>query len=149
MPNTVTMKVEGLDALRNALLRLPGELQKGPLRRAVAATAKVVQQQAIDNAPEDTGVLKKSVYRAHDKANSSGVQEAYIVGVRYGKRFRKRGQDAWYWWHVEFGTSRAAAHPFMRPAFDNTHEAQIEAMRKTLAKGIDDAVAKLVKRNAK
>lgn len=146
MAETVTVEVTGLKELNDALLQLPKELQAGPLRRAVSAAAQVVQQQAAENAPVDDGVLRKAIYRARDKENSSAVQETYIVGVRYGRRYRRRGMDAWYWRFIEFGTSKLAAMPFLRPAFDATHERQIEAMRLRLARAIEIAANKLAKR---
>lgn len=139
----ITVKVEGLSELRTALLNLPQELQAGPLRRAVRDMAGVVQKRAIELAPEDEGTLKKAIYRAPDKEESSAVQQAYIVGVRYGKRYRRRGMDAWYWWYLEFGTSRMDAKSFMRPAFDSTKTEQIEALRVRLAADIARIAAKL------
>lgn len=138
-----TAKVEGLSELREALLDLPVALQAGPLRRGVGAMAEVVRKRAIELAPEDEGTLKRAIYRAPDREDSSPVQEAYIVSVRYGKRYRRRGMDAWYWWHLEFGTSRMAAKSFMRPAFDATKTEQIEALRVRLAADLALIAAKL------
>lgn len=142
----IEVKVEGLSELREAMLKLPQALQAGPLRRAVSAAAKVVQDEARLNAPVDDGVLKRAIYRARDKENSSRVQEGYIVGVRYGRRYRKRGQDAWYWRFVEFGTARTPAQPFLRPAFMSTQGRQLERMREVLARAIELAAAKLNRR---
>jgi HK97 gp10 family phage protein len=71
------------------------------------------------------------------------VQETAIVGVRYGRRYRRRGQDAWYWRFLEFGTSKLAARPFLRPAFDTMKEKAVEAIRDKLAQSIARAAAKL------
>jgi HK97 gp10 family phage protein len=141
----INMKIEGLAELQKALNELPQELHKGPLRSAVSAAAKVVQDEAKNNAPVDTGVLRKAIYRTRSKSGSSAVQETAIVGVRYGRKYRKRGMDAWYWRFKEFGTAKMAATPFMRPAFDTTKEQQIEAMKTRLARAIQRAAKKLAR----
>ncbi len=139
----IEIKVEGLAEMRRALLELPVELQKGPLRAAVSAGAKVVQDKARELAPEDTGTLKRAIYRTRSKEGSSAVQEMAIVGARSGKRLRRRGLDAYYWRFLEFGTSKMAARPFLRPAFDTTMSQQVEAIAQKLKAGIERAVAKL------
>lgn len=140
---TQQVKVEGLSELLRALKELPKELHKGPLRAAVSAGIKVVQKQAIINAPMDKGTLKRAIYRTRSRDGSSRVQEMGIVGVRYGKKHRKKGRDAWYWRFLEFGTIHIAARPFLRPAFEQTKSAQIEALRIKLAKSIERVAAKL------
>jgi len=148
----ITTRVEGLDKLHKALAELPRELQKGPLRAAVSAAAKVVQDQAIVNAPEDSGTLKRAIYRTRSKEASSSVQESFIVGVRQGKKFQSKrlrsgrqtaNRDAFYWRFLEFGTVHQAARPFLRPAFDEKRLQAIEAMRTRLARGIERVVMKL------
>ena len=139
----IRVKVEGLAELRRALLQLPEEIRGGPLRAAVSAGLKVVQQKAIADAPIDTGTLKRAIYRTRSREGSSRVQEEGIVGVRSGKKFQKSNRDAWYWRFLEFGTRHIAAQPFLRPAFDSTTSQQIEALRVKLAAAIERAAAKL------
>jgi HK97 gp10 family phage protein len=139
----ITVKIEGLDKLKEALEQLPKELQKGPLRSAVSASAKVVQDRARELASEDTGTLKRAIYRTRSRSGSSAVQETAIVGVRYGRPYRRRGLDAWYWRFLEFGTRKMAARPFLRPAFDTTKEKAVDVMKERLLKAIDRAAAKL------
>ncbi len=139
----IGMKIEGLEALQKAMVELPKELHKGPLRSAVSAGAGVVQKQAKANAPSDTGTLKKSIYRTRSKAGSNSTQETAIVGVRFGRKYRKRGQDAFHFLFLEFGTSKMSARPFLRPAFEGTKQKQIDIMKSRLAKAIEKAAAKL------
>lgn len=141
----IDMKVEGLADLLKALNELPKELHRGPLRSAVSAAAKVVQDEAKANAPVDTGVLQKAIYRTRSRSGSSRVQETAIVGVRFGRKYRKRGMDGFYMPWVEFGTSKMAARPFMRPAFDTTKTQQLEAMKTRLARAIQRAAKKLAR----
>lgn len=169
----VELKIEGLAELRKALLELPKELHKGPLRAAVSAGAGVVQKKARELAPSGEGTLKRAIYRTRSREGSSAVQEMAIVGIRYGKRYRRRGLDAWYWRFIEFGTKRHAIRtragvladadrnlvfgrtvqhpgvkmqPFLRPAFEQTKDAQVETLRARLAKAIERVADKLKRR---
>jgi HK97 gp10 family phage protein len=157
----ITVKVEGLDQLLKALEELPKELHKGPLRSAVSAGAKIAQDEARrlapigearfikvnkQKTPIQPGTLRRAIYRTRSREGSSSVQEMQIVGIRYGKRYQRRGLDAWYWRFIEFGTRRMPGRPFLRPAFYHTHDKQIEALRTRLAKAIATAAAKLRRR---
>lgn len=51
--------------------------------------------------------------------------------------------DPYYWWFLEFGTSKMAAQPFLRPAFESTKLAQLQAIRKRMRVSMDRIVAKL------
>lgn len=139
----VEMRVVGLAELTKAMRELPVEVHASALRPAVSAAAGVVQKDARLRAPRDTGTLAKAIYRTRSRSLSSGTMETAIVGVRFGKRYRKRGQDAWYWKFIEFGTSKMAARPFLRPAFESTKKKQLDAMVLSLKKGIARAAEKL------
>ena len=137
-----TVKIEGLDELKQAFNDLPREFHRVALRPGVMAAAQVVQKAAKASAPKDTGVLVRSIYRTRDKANSNQVQEAAMVGVRSGKRYKKKKQDAYYWRFVEFGTKFLPARPFLRPAAESTKSQQLAAMVEKLKVGMEKAVAK-------
>lgn len=152
----IEVKVKGLDQLQKALEELPKELHKGPLRAAASAGAKVVQDEAKRRAPIGEaryikktnktivpGTLRRAIYRTRSRSGSNADQEAQIVGIRYGKKYQRRGLDAWYWRFIEFGTRTIQKSPFIRPAFDETKDRQIEAIRTRLAKAIETAAAKL------
>jgi HK97 gp10 family phage protein len=140
----IEVKIEGLDALRERLLALPKEMQQGPVKAATRAAAKVVARAAKRRAPIDSGVLEKAIYVTRSKSGSSDVQEMAIVGVRFGRKYQRRGMDAWYWRFLEFGTSKMPAQPFLRPAFVETRAQQLQAMRDALIKGLDRAARKLL-----
>lgn len=48
-----------------------------------------------------------------------GARNMQKYGEFKGKGKGNPGGDTWYWRLVEFGTSRTAAKPFMRPAMNN------------------------------
>lgn len=47
-------------------------------------------------------------------------------------RFNRPGSSPGYWWLVEFGTSRAPAHPFLRPAFEAKKQAAAEEFKRAV-----------------
>lgn len=143
MSDILTFKVEGLNRLLDALKKLPDEVSGRELRRAVSKGARVVKAAAKSNAPVATGRLKRVIYTVRDKDRSGRDVETYITGVRSGKRYQKKNNDAFYWRFVEFGTSKMAAKPFLRPAFDSTVVKQTEAMKNSLKRSIDRAAERL------
>lgn len=58
----------------------------------------------------EAGALRDSIYQVFSKDNSGNGRATYHVAWNHRK--------APYGFMVEFGTSRAPAHPFLRPAYD-------------------------------
>ncbi|MBS1170026.1 MAG: hypothetical protein H6R01_944 [Burkholderiaceae bacterium] len=141
--------ITGLDALKKALEELPKNIGKNVLRGAVNAASTEFKKEAVARAPSDTGILKKSIYQKQIREKSSATQQTFYIGVRAGKRAKttKKGQklDAFYARFVEFGTSKMAAKPFMRPAFEAKKLAAIEKFKEYAAKRIPDEIAKVRK----
>lgn len=70
------------------------------------------------------GTLRDSIYQVYSVDNSSEGQRAtYHVAWNH--------QKAPYGFMVEFGTSRAPAHPFLRPAFDAAEKTALAASKDT------------------
>lgn len=67
--------------------------------------------------------------------------------ARKEKRRPNRGADSprnpYYWWYVEFGTSKMSKRPFMRPAFEAKKYEAIEVVKEELARGIAKAILSL------
>lgn len=141
----IEIKIEGLEALQRAFKELPVDMHATALRPAVSASAGVVQKQAkmFAGKMRDTGTLQRAIYRTRSRSGSSAVQETAIVGIRFGKKYRRRGQDAWYWRFLEFGTVKMGARPFLRPAFESTKQQQLDVMKQKLRVGIDRAILKM------
>lgn len=65
------------------------------------------------------GNLRNAIYHTYSKDNSmEGVKATYHIAWNHKK--------APYGFMVEFGTSRAAAHPFLRPAFDARYKEALQ-----------------------
>lgn len=158
---SISVKIEGLKELQMALNTLPLEIQKRPLRSAVSAGAKVIEQEAEKRAPVRTGNLQKAIYRVRSRSESSVGRETYNVAVRKGKatyadsaknrRLGRAGKTyatqglAYYWRFLEFGTVNMPARPFLRPAFEARKNDALRAMQEKLA----DAITKISKKLAK
>lgn len=78
-----------------------------------------------------TGTLDSAVYRTFSQDRSSDEVKAYHVGVNKGK--------APHWHLIEYGSSRAPAHPYLRPAFDakvrEAGKAGLERLKERVGKG--------------
>lgn len=131
--------VENPHALRDALLSVELVASESVLRQAAVAGARIVHAEVKLRAPVDLsiyegksrgrhppGFLRRNIIIAYDKENSvPGRIASYIVTW---------SREAFYGRFLEFGTSRMAAQPFLRPAF--------EAKRKEIAAAIDEVIQK-------
>jgi HK97 gp10 family phage protein len=148
--------IEGLAELDRALHALPGNIAKNVLRGAVGAGAAVIRKEAKSRAPvaegpqrpdaPPPGTLQRAIYSKWIRELSDWSKQTFIVSVKKGRKYRKAGKkytDAFYWWFVENGTSKMAARPYLRPAFEAKKTEAIEAIRDYLAKRIPLEVEKL------
>lgn len=93
-------------------LQALGDRCSAVLESAVTEGGRVVADEAGPNAPKLTGVLGESI--EVETTQSSRTIASVVVG------FLKR---AFYGKFQELGTSKMAANPFLRPAFDSKREA--------------------------
>ena len=158
-----SVRVAGLDGVLERLQALPaavGAKGGGPARAALAKGARVFRDQAIANAPRDTGLLQESIVARRDsKPQMVGASEAYFVGVRrkarrYANTKRNRGKGragktyfvdgtAFYWLFLEFGSEKMAARPFLRPAFESRKEDALNVIVNEMQAGLARAERKL------
>jgi HK97 gp10 family phage protein len=137
MSNAFTVKVTGLDVVERRLKGLGPDISKKVLRNSVAAGARVVRKAAEGRVPVDTGTLKRSLYIKQIREESNPSKQTYYVGSRHGKKYQKKGLDAYYFPFVEFGTEKMAARPFLRPAFESSKDAAANAIGEKLKQGVD------------
>jgi HK97 gp10 family phage protein len=152
----ITFKVEGLQELERRLLEFGPKVARNGLRAANFAGAKVFREAAKQAAPVRTGLLKASI--ATFKRPTAPNVAKHSVGVRglrlkyantaenrrkrrVGKKYQADG-PAFYGRFLEFGTSKMAARPFLRPAFQNNIGNAIDAVKERLAKAIELAARK-------
>lgn len=129
------------EALTAQLRALDNAVSESTLRQAAVAGARVIQQEVKLRAPIGpyphvrsgklyrAGTLQKNILVFHDEEASAGA------GVQVYSMFI--GKDAFYARMVEYGSSRAPAHPFIRPAF--------EAKKKAIAQAVNDVIQAKIK----
>ena len=165
---SLNFKMDGFKQLERSLSKLPKELSSGVERTALRTAAKPIEKKAKASAPTGTGkhsgLLKKSIgitVKKQKKGRNSGNLSARIgirtgfkvsLGMRIarvtkGKRVIGQAYEAFkdptkYAHLVEFGTSREAAKPFMRPAAEGSR-GEVASL---LAKGYDKGLARIVKK---
>ena len=135
-----------------------------PLLPALRAAGKVVQRYAKAIVRKKSRALEKNIIVTRVKKSRlpTGSTEAVEVTVRYkatkyvnnranrssgrvGKEYADYG-PLFYGRIIEFGSSKARAYPFLRPAFDTNASSLPEIIRDALSVSIEAAVAKMRKR---
>ena len=157
-------EIDGLRETVDALRRLPAALSGrngGPVRAALFQAARVIQSQAIENAPRDRGNLKRAIRIVRDRnPAATGANERYSVFVKGSRKVargaRRRGSNpllalssiggnAYYWFMVEFGTSKQPPQRFMTRAFESERGRAIVVFSDALAKFVAQAERKAAK----
>lgn len=143
----VQIKITGLAELDRALERFPQELQRKALADAWRKAGRIMAADAKDRAPvrvateggfgkasgksiRAPGFLKSSIRLVVKNVN--GIPTAFIGW----------GKAAFYGAFQEFGTSRQAAKPFMRPAFDSSVQEVIREFAFQLRLGVERTAKK-------
>ncbi len=108
--------------------------KRGKLRRGKAKKAKAGEGVYTVQQP---GLLRKSIQvrkLKQKELKSLGVDSAYVV---YMKKNKKPKLTAYYWRFIEYGTSKLAPAPFLRPAFDTKAHEAIERFKAKLRENIE------------
>lgn len=111
---TVTVSVD-TSAVDAALKRLSNATRGAALGKGLMAGALVVEGDAKRRAPVDTGNLRNSI-----RAEQVSDTEATV------------GTPVDYAIYPEFGTSRQAAQPYLRPALEQNRQTIIDTVAATI-----------------
>jgi HK97 gp10 family phage protein len=159
------VKITGLDQTIKNLRALPRAISGkngGPLRGALFAAGRVLKQETIQNAPVGVGTpspgnLRDNIFLSRDRSPQKvGAAEHYVLSVRTGRKGLRRlrigkgtrsltGGDAWYWFWVEFGTSKQPPQSFMRNAFEAKKMAALDEFKRQMIRGVSLAAARVRK----
>jgi HK97 gp10 family phage protein len=164
---TFQVRLGDLHALEAKLKNVTDELKYKGGRAALRKAANVVRDTAIAGArgidDPDTAeqIAKNIVVRWSTKTFKRTGDLAFRVGVlggakSPGKKLQELGEvagrgkanpggDTWYWRLVEFGTARAGARPFMRPALAHSTGPAIETFIKEYGRALDRAIKRTAK----
>ncbi|MCG3461067.1 HK97 gp10 family phage protein [Xenorhabdus bovienii] len=119
------------------------------LRQATYAGATVLRDEARQKAPKRTGKLARNIVASNQKIRKGEaaagvyVRGANANGTNSDKSMKANDpRNAYYWRFLENGTSKMAAQPFIRPAFDNKSDAAAEFAMKRLNQAIDEVLSK-------
>lgn len=127
-----TFTVKNAGALTAMLDRLEEVASESVLRQAAVAGARVVHAEVKLRAPVDLGIyegkqgrhpagfLRNNILIAYDdEVSVPGRLASYVVTW---------SREAFYGRFLEFGTSKMAAQPFLRPAFEAKRKAAAQAV---------------------
>lgn len=152
----------GLKETVAAMRLLPRELSSsrgGPVRAGLFAAGVVLRDQARINAPigqgtPNPGNLKEQIFLYRDRnPQAGGMTEHYVLSVRTGRRGLMRlkvpgstraltGGDAYYWFWVEFGTSKQPGQHFMTNAFETKKTEAVRRFEIVFIRGVTVAEAR-------
>jgi len=116
-------------ALMKNLKAVEPKLRKRILTGATKASAKVIQEKAITNAPEDSGDLKASI-KIKKKRNSSKAIN-YSVGID------KSNPAISYAHMIEFGKKDSSPDFFMTNALNSTENEALQANKEYIKRRLD------------
>jgi HK97 gp10 family phage protein len=139
----LAVKLQGDSRLIRQLSFLRQRVKTRIVKSAITSAASIALKAAKAKVPRRYGQLRRSLGK-RAKAYRSGV---FVVLVGPRTWFREKINGQWvnptkYAHLVELGTVKAAPHPFIRPAFDETKGAMLEhAQAKLRAAILREALA--------
>ena len=151
----VEVQLQGLDPILAKMRTLKREIRLKPARSALGQAAKLIRQQAQQNAlavnDPDTGrtIADNIVQRFRGKYHKRTGDLMISVGVATEKgRIPKGNPDegpkgnTFHWHLIEVGREGAPAQPFLAPAARQQAEAAMHQFTASLDKGIDRILKK-------
>jgi len=143
-----------LDKILKDMRQLAPKLQKKGLTQALRKGMAPVRKSAKAKAPVDTGALKKAItVRTNSKLGRREGGAAVQLGIRGGAKeyannaqnrregragkSYEQGGNQFYFRFLEFGTSKMAARPFLRPALQENISKTTQIVTEELRKAID------------
>jgi HK97 gp10 family phage protein len=160
MGDVVNFQVKGLKELNARMVALQREIGAANvpatkwMMRGLHDGARVIRDEAQRLAPvlrdpdprRYPGELKGNIVEhtsreewgtVYVRVRSRGYIFASGPDTRRSPKSSSRKGNPNYWWLVEFGTSKMAARPFLRPAFDGKKAAALREVFNSLQRGFD------------
>ena len=137
-----SIRLEGGKEIEQRLRRLPSLVERKVVRQSLRAGAKVVQAQAVSDAPKKTGFLSRNikVRAARRSRGRIGVVVQTDKGFFKGDAFYGAFQEMGF--HIgprRLGDSRrfVEGKHFMKRAFDSTKQRAADVTLESLKVGIE------------
>jgi HK97 gp10 family phage protein len=142
----ITFKVEGLKECEEALKALPLATSKNVLRRALIKAGEPVAESAKNRVERLTGATAESItvgtkLTKRQKKSAALTKDGVEVYVGAGPLPQAH--------MLEFGTSRQAADPFLRPSVDANGKRMFSIFRDEVRAEITKAVQRLERKAAR
>jgi HK97 gp10 family phage protein len=115
------IKIDGTQKLENTFKKI-NKSTADEVEQALINSALMVERSAKIKAPVDTGRLRQSI--THNDYDF-GSENPHV----------KVGTNVEYAPSVEFGTSKMAAQPFLRPAYEENKQKILKEIAKAVKKG--------------
>ena len=151
---TVTMT--GVDELSKKLEGLKYDIARKGGRFALRKAAQVIREQAkanarqVDDSQTGRSIAANITEKWGSRFNKSTGDLMFRVGVNQGAVLPEKGETPStaagaktpHWRLLEFGTSKMAARPFMRPAMEQAAQRATDEFISTYGPAIDRALKK-------
>jgi HK97 gp10 family phage protein len=146
MSDRITFGVEGWQELERKLKALPAAVAGGVLEAAARAGAAPMFAAAQQRVPRRKGTLAKDLRlkvmaadREHATVGIGFFSRTKAHLVEFGHQQVKGGRLGSEGAHV---VGHVPAHPFLRPAFDETQEMDVRAVGDVLRRALESEVRK-------
>ena len=168
----VTVKLRGIREIREAFEQLPRKINRKILNDGLIAGARLVRDEAKARVPllkfpdprRLRGALQRAIHAGRVRPEGRAAATVWIRVrpltkgqiSRFKKARAKKGMkvagalnpnDPFYWRFVEFGTSKMAAWPFLRPAFEARKYAMVDRAMDIFRLRVQAEIAKLGQRS--
>jgi HK97 gp10 family phage protein len=123
--------------------RLKAGMRNKVIRIAINKAASLVKTQVIDNAPNRTGTLKKSVKIKVKNYKNKNIWLA-IVGASSKFKRKRKGKDVFpvrYALLVEKGTMWNKAQPYLKPALEQKRQEYIDTMTAKIREQVEQILS--------
>lgn len=143
----VTVKIEGLKELDQALGQLPKSTAKATLRRVLKEAGEPMARAARAGAPVDEHYLYESI----DVSTRLNPRQRSLHKDEGGRAFQEMfvGTNNPAGVQQEFGNEHNPAQPFMRPAWDATKQQTLDLIANSLWGEIEKSAQRLARKAAK
>lgn len=142
----ITVKVEGLRDLQDALRELPKATQRNTLNRVLLKRAEPVRDTWKGKAPRGEGHLADSII-VGKRLTRRQAREAKKDGKSFAEVYVGTADPAGV--QQEFGNVNHPAQPSGRPAWEETQDGVLDGIAKDLGAEIEKSRARLARKAAR